>query len=133
MAGGANIIALFGQWGLEQLLVALIGWVVLVRYRVLVPLMIGLAFLEQLGRFGVGQLKPIEAAGTPPGAIGTWILLPLTLLFFVVSVVGRPGSEDRMPGMPSARPCDSTSGDNERAAAESTGPSRRRSCESAGP
>lgn len=56
--------------------------------------MIGLAFLEQFGRFAVGQFKPIEAAGTPPGAIGTWILLPLTLLFFFVSIVCRPGPDD---------------------------------------
>jgi hypothetical protein len=94
VAGGSNIVALFGQWGLEQLLVALVGWAVLVRYRVFVPLVIGLAFLEQAGRFGIGQLKPIEAVGTPPGAVGTWILLPLTLLFFAVSIIERPDPED---------------------------------------
>jgi hypothetical protein len=94
VAGGSNIVALFGQWGLEQLLVALVGWAVLLRYRVFIPLMIGVAFLEQLGRFGIGQLKPIEAAGTPPGAVGTWVLLPLTLLFFVVAVVERLDPED---------------------------------------
>lgn len=29
VAGGPNIVALFGQWGLEQLLVAVVGWLVL--------------------------------------------------------------------------------------------------------
>ena len=87
--GGGNIVALFGQWGLEQLLLAVVAWVVLLRYRVFVPLMLGLAFLDLLGRFLVGQLKPVEAAATPPGTIGTYVALPLVLAFFVVSLLHR--------------------------------------------
>jgi hypothetical protein len=87
--GGANIVAIFGQWGLEQLLLALVAWVVLVRYREMVPLALLLAFLDLVGRFAVGQLKPLEIASPPPGEIGTYVLLPLVLLFLVISLVRR--------------------------------------------
>ena len=40
VAGGANIIAIFGQWGASQLLLALLLWVLLLRYRGLVPLVL---------------------------------------------------------------------------------------------
>ena len=87
--GGQNIVALFGQWGLEQLLLVAISWVVLLRYRVFVPLMLGLASVDLVGRFLVGQLKPIEAAATPPGTIATWVGIPLLLTFFAISLVRR--------------------------------------------
>jgi hypothetical protein len=87
--GGANIVAIFGQWGLEQLLLALVAWVVLVRYREMVPLALLLAFLDLVGRFVVGQLKPLEIGSPPPGTIGTYVLLPLVLLFLAISIIRR--------------------------------------------
>jgi hypothetical protein len=33
VAGGANVIAIFGQWGAIQLLLALLLWTLLLRYR----------------------------------------------------------------------------------------------------
>ncbi len=35
--GGANIIAIFGQWGAIQLLLAALLWVLLLRYRGRLP------------------------------------------------------------------------------------------------
>lgn len=73
--GGANVVALLGQWGGAQLLMALLVWVVLARYRGLVPLMLAGAVAEALLRLLVGQLKPLETVGTPPGAPGTYVAL----------------------------------------------------------
>jgi len=78
--GGANLIALFSQWGLEQLLLALVAWVILLRYRFLVPFAILLQLLDQIGRIGLGHLKPIVVANPPPGEIASWIILPLAAI-----------------------------------------------------
>jgi hypothetical protein len=85
--GGKNIVAIFGQWGASQLILALMYWLVIIRYRFLVPAMLGLTFVEQLLRLGVGRIKPlVEVTGTPPGAIGSLILLPLTAIALWISL-----------------------------------------------
>jgi hypothetical protein len=87
--GGNNIVALLGQWGGAQLLMALLVWVVLARYRGLVPLMLAGAVLEALLRVLVGQLKPLETVGTPPGAPGTYVSLVVCGAALVASLVPR--------------------------------------------
>lgn len=37
--GGEGLIAMFGQWGLEQLMFSLVAWVVILRFRDLFPLL----------------------------------------------------------------------------------------------
>ena len=78
--GGANIIALFGQWGAVQLILALFQWLAILRYRFLVPAMLGVVAIEQLLRLAVGQLKPLEISSPPPGAIGSELVLPLAVI-----------------------------------------------------
>ncbi len=86
IAGGANLIALFGQWGASQLLLALLDWMVILRYRFLTPLMLSVIVLEQLLRIGVGHLKPLHVAAPPPGAIGSWIMLPVAVVVLLWSL-----------------------------------------------
>lgn len=86
VVGGTNIIAMFGQWGASQLLLAFVYWLVILRYRSLTPLMLALIVLEQLLRLGVGQVKPLVVATPPPGAIGSQLLLPLALIALVWSL-----------------------------------------------
>ncbi len=86
VAGGTNIIAIFGQWGASQLILALLYWVVILRYRFLTPLMLGVVVLEQVLRIDVGQLKPLQVAAPPPGAIGSQLLLPLALVALIWSL-----------------------------------------------
>ena len=88
--GGANIIALFGQWGALQLLLALFYWLAIFRYKFLVPAMIAVVVIEQLFRIGVGLLKPFEIASPPPGAIGSEILLPISIVAFLWSLYRKP-------------------------------------------
>lgn len=86
--GGANIVALFGQWGAMQLMLALLYWVVIFRYRFLVPLMLAFVVLEQFWRLLAGVLKPLEVTSPPPGAIGSQVLLPLAVLALIWSLLG---------------------------------------------
>jgi len=88
--GGSNIIAIFGQWGAMQLIVALLDWLTIMRYRFLVPAMLAVVVLEQLLRIGVGWLKPLQISSPPPGAIGSQLLLPLAIVAFLWSL-RRPG------------------------------------------
>ena len=90
-AGGDNLIAIFGQWGLEQLLLSLLAWVVIWRYRYLVPFALLLQLLDWGGRIGVVLFKPVIVANPPPGEIGSYIALPLVAiaLWFSLPRKGR--------------------------------------------
>ncbi|MBN2390128.1 MAG: hypothetical protein JXR84_05370 [Anaerolineae bacterium] len=84
--GGTNLVAMFAQWGASQLILALFYWLAILRYRFLVPFMLFIVFVEQALRIGVGQLKPIEVVAPPPGEIGSYVLLPLSLIAFILSL-----------------------------------------------
>lgn len=88
--GGANIIAMFGQWGASQLLLALIYWLVVLRYRSLTSLMLVVIVLEQLLRMGMGQIKPLVIAAPPPGALGSELVLPIALIALFWSLWSPP-------------------------------------------
>jgi hypothetical protein len=80
VAGGDNIVAMFGQWGWSQLLLALVGWLIIVRYPFLVPLALLMQVLDWGGRMLVGGIKPLVIDSPPPGEIGNYIFLPLSLI-----------------------------------------------------
>jgi hypothetical protein len=96
VTGGKNIVALLGQWGGAQLLEAGLIWVVLWRYRGLVPLMLGVVTAEQALRVGIGQFKPLSTAHTPPGALSR-VLLPASAAALAMSL------NEREPVTPKAR------------------------------
>lgn len=87
--GGSNIIAIFGQWGATQLLLALVCWVIIVRYRALVPLAFLLLFTEQVLRLVAGLVHPVMSGHTPPGTIGTYVFIPVLAIALVWSLVVR--------------------------------------------
>ena len=93
--GGSNIIAIFGQWGAIQLLLALLLWVLLLRYRGLTPLVLLVFLIEPVLRGFAGHLKPIETIGTAPGAALNWFVVPLmaVLLWLSLCETGRATSE----------------------------------------
>lgn len=80
VAGGENIIAMFGQWGLGQLLLALVMWLVIIYAKALVPLGLIFSSLDWGGRILIGVIKPIEVMDPPPGEYGSYVLLPLCLI-----------------------------------------------------
>lgn len=87
--GNANIIFAFGLWGLSQVIYAFIQLLVSFRYRSLIPLMILVLILEILGRMFVGWIKPPIMTHVIPGGVANWILLPLAVIMFVLSLQDR--------------------------------------------
>jgi hypothetical protein len=86
VAGGANIIGLFGQWGAIQLLLAGLIGVLLLRYPGTLPLVLCVFAAEPLLRALAGHLKPIETVGTAPGHAFNFALLPIVLVALYLSL-----------------------------------------------
>jgi hypothetical protein len=80
VAGGRNIIAIFGQWGAMQLIVAGLLWVLLLRYRGLTPLILCALLSEPFLRALAGRLKPIETVGVAPGSRYNWLPVPVVVV-----------------------------------------------------
>lgn len=89
VAGGANIIALFGQWGAIQLLLAAVLWVLLLRYRGLTPFVYLIFIVEPVLRAISGSLKPVQAVGIVPGHVLNWLAAPLLVAGLLFSLCGR--------------------------------------------
>lgn len=86
VTGGSNIVAIFGQWGAIQLLLALLLWVLLLRWRGTVPLVLLVFTLEPVLRGLAGHLKPVTTMGTAPGAALNWLVLPVLAFFLYLSL-----------------------------------------------
>jgi hypothetical protein len=80
VTGANEVIFAFALWGAEQLIYALLQWIVILRYRSLIPLLWLVQFLETLGRMLIGHLKPVTFAHTPPGAYQNYLYLGLAML-----------------------------------------------------
>jgi hypothetical protein len=85
--GADVIVAMFAQWGLSQLLMAVLYIVVFFRYKNMIPLMYIIIIAEYSGRIGMGLLKPFETLGTAPGAIGNFIIVPLAIILFIFAII----------------------------------------------
>ena len=90
VAAGSNIVALFGQWGAIQLLLASLLWVLLLRYRGLVPLVLAVFAAEPCLRGLAGHLKPITTMATAPGVELNWLVLPALVLLLWMSLCRAP-------------------------------------------
>ena len=86
MAGGSNVVAIFGQWGAIQLLLALLLWVLLLRWRGTVPLVLLVFTFEPMLRGLAGYLKPVTTMGTAPGVALNWLTLPVLAFFLYLSL-----------------------------------------------
>lgn len=87
VGGSKNIVALLGQWGGGQLIMSIIIWIVLWRYREFVPLMIAEIAIEQLIRIIIGRMKPLVTVHHPPGRLGSFIVLPLAAFMLIISLI----------------------------------------------
>ena len=59
---GAAVVFLFASWGLALLVINLLGVVVLIRYRAMIPLVYLLLSIEQIGRKGSQYSTPSSGA-----------------------------------------------------------------------
>ncbi len=88
-AGEQAFISLFAAWGLSQLILNLIGLLVLVRYRAMVPFMFALLLLEHLSRKLIFLVLPIARTGTPPGFFINLVLIAMMVVGLVLSLWTR--------------------------------------------
>ena len=86
VAGADGIVLAFALWGSSQVLFAIVQLAVSFRYRSLVPAMYLMLVLETLLRMLVGRMKPVTFAHTPPGATGSYLILPLAVAMLALSL-----------------------------------------------
>ncbi len=79
-----TIISGFAAFGIGHLLEAVIVWLVLVRYRSLIPLTYLFILANYLLGFALFLTKPLPIV--PPGQIGIYVLLPIVSVFFLLSI-----------------------------------------------
>ena len=97
-AGAADaVLALFALLGLCQLILALLGIVVLIRYRAMIPLMYLLLLIQQVGSRLVLLVNPIARLGgvQPIGAAINITILVMLIIGFVLSLQSRSAAQAR--------------------------------------
>lgn len=86
VAGGGNIVAIFGQWGASQLLLVGALWVLRLRYRGLIPFILCVLLAEPFLRSLSGHLKPVVTLGVAPGAALNWVAVPVLAVTLYLSL-----------------------------------------------
>lgn len=93
----AHLVFLFAAWGLGVFLLGLLGSVVLVRYRAMIPLMYLLLLIEQAGRQGLAAIhldRPfVSLAARPASLVNSGFLLALAV-GFALSLFGGSSRSD---------------------------------------
>jgi hypothetical protein len=89
-----NVIYLFGSlWGEMQLLCCLISWIVIIRYKSLIPLMYFVWLMEWILRETIVKyqhgLDLIYKTGPTPGSDYAPLVIGLLLIFFIMSLRDR--------------------------------------------
>ena len=87
-AGAQAVVSLFALLGISSLVLCLVGCLVLLRYRALVPLMFSLLLLEHLSRKLALFILPIERTSSP-GTTVNLVLLAALILGLALSLWGR--------------------------------------------
>lgn len=89
-AGAAqNIVGLMARMGLEQVLLGLVFFIVLLRYRALVPLMYLVAVLHFLGGRAIGTMKPLALAGVSGAATMHLVIGAIAVVGLLLSLAGK--------------------------------------------
>lgn len=91
------VMFMFASWGLMLLVLSLLGLLVLVRYRAMIPLMYLLLGIEQFGRKAIGLVQPIVSSaakteGLSPAFLINTGFMAVLLIGFVLSILTRPSA-----------------------------------------
>lgn len=89
-----TIINSFGVYGIGHLLQAVSVWLIIVRYRSLIPLTYAYIVCSQVLALALLTWKPLPVV--PPGQIGVYILLPVTSMFFLLSIRKAAPAQNRV-------------------------------------
>lgn len=88
--GAEAVVSLFALLGLFLLLFSLLGVVVLVRYRAMIPFMYVLLLVQQLGNRALLLIHPVIRSGSASiGSAIVFAILAITVAGFVLSLVGK--------------------------------------------
>lgn len=88
-AGAQAFLSVLAIWGLAHVTIGLLGILVLVRYRALVPFWFSLLLLEHLGRRLLVSVIPVSKTGPPPGSFINLALAVLMLAGLLLSLRSR--------------------------------------------
>lgn len=86
-AGAQAVVALFSALGESLLALALLGWVVVLRYRAAVPLMFVVFLVEHLGRRGMFLWHPIVRTDGAPGGMINIAIVAVTAVGAALSLM----------------------------------------------
>ena len=89
VAGADTILSLFALLGMGQLTLGLLGLVVLIRYRRMIPLLFLLFLIDHLGRKALATMHPVEASSSPVGFYINTTLLTIMVVGFALSLTRR--------------------------------------------
>lgn len=88
----SHLVFLFAAWGLGIFILGLLGVVVLLRYRAMVPLMYLLLLIEQLGRKALTTIhlgSPFVSLEPNAANLINWGFLAVIVIGFLASLSGR--------------------------------------------
>lgn len=94
-AGAQTVLSIVAALGLANVIICLIGIVVLIRYRSLIPFMFAILFVQQLARELVLEMLPIARTGSPAGVSINLVMLIVMAVGLVLSLWPRT---DNPPG-----------------------------------
>ncbi len=84
--GTQAFLSVFASLGLSQFILGLLGVLLLLKYRPLVPIFLLALLIEYLARKGVNAYMPIARSSNAPGGAINWAIFGVMLLAFVLSM-----------------------------------------------
>ncbi len=98
----STVMFLFASWGLILFALSLLGVVVLIRYRAMIPFFYLLISIEQFGRFGIALANPIVKAvksdGIPSGVLFNWGFMAALAIGLALSLAKTDQAKSRGSG-----------------------------------
>ncbi len=88
----SQLVFLFAAWGVGVFILGLLGIVVLLRYRAMIPLMYLLLLIEQVGRQALSTIhldRPFVSLAASPANLINWGFLLAIGIGLLVSLSGR--------------------------------------------
>jgi hypothetical protein len=87
--GRQAFLSVFASLGLSQFILCLLGVLLLLKYRALVPIFLLVLLTEYLARKGINAYIPIARSSNAPGGAINWAIFGVMLLAFVLSMRQR--------------------------------------------
>ena len=91
--GTQAFLSVFASLGLSQFILGLLGVLLLLKYRPLVPIFLFVLLIEYLARKGINAYIPIARSDNAPGGAINWAIFGVMLLAFVLSMRQRHVSQ----------------------------------------